>query len=494
MPFAIPPPVQGLSTGDPNEILLGTGTSVPPGLESILEFNGVYLNDRSLIDTYVITSMSGLEDADLRDDREVNPQQHGETPFDAFYGGRTIVLTGYIRAYTLNKLRDMQQGLKQALAGLNIEKELIFHTFNRPLTDCLILCRKGAPLQMAETQPVDNYFRRDFMVTLRASNPRFLGLLQKQSRVMLGVIDEFSTDSSAQYIKTGSATIADGKVVPSGTTLVRWVRDDVPFAYSDFEGVIKYEPDATFTSSQIQIIGKYLDANNYLRMGVSANGSLVIYKFIDGSLTTATVGPVVPTRTGDTSYWIRARMQGSTITVEHSTTDPRMSTAGIDATLTHTLTGSDSVLFGEGINGKTGFLFVSGSAAWRFDDFSATPYNINSVITVATNAGNFSAQPEVKFSGPMTNPVLTNVQSGESLSIAAAIDQVNPYVVNIAERLMTDSVGNNVFSSLTFNSDWLELEPGDNQLSLNATGISPVYSAGIWYLPEVSLIYRDTWI
>lgn len=167
-------PPSGLSTGDPNVGLEGTGLSGPRGIEAVLEYNGIYLNIRSWIDTYLVTTIGGLDDADVRDSRDVNPGYHGETAFPGYYGGRTVTLTGKVYTKTLFKLRDMQQGLRQAFSGLAVELPLIFRA-NDPDLDMMLYCRKSQPIQMADEQRTANHFERPFLVTLRASNPRFLG-------------------------------------------------------------------------------------------------------------------------------------------------------------------------------------------------------------------------------------------------------------------------------------------------------------------------------
>src|SRR4051812_26030900 len=123
--ITLPEPSVGLTSGDPLLALPGTGQSSPPGVEAILEWRGAYLNNRNVIDTFIIDEIDGLGDADVRDSREVNPTSHGETPFSSLYGGRPIVLTGKIRAHTLWKMRDMQQGLRQLFVDLDNEYPLI---------------------------------------------------------------------------------------------------------------------------------------------------------------------------------------------------------------------------------------------------------------------------------------------------------------------------------------------------------------------------------
>lgn len=179
MPIILQKPEVGLTEGQVGVITPGTGFSMPPGIESIYEYNGVYLNNRTWVDKIRITDIGGFELPEIRDSRENNPTAHGETPFNAFYSGRTIVLTGRIEAFTLEKLRDMQQGLRMAFSDL-IERPLIIRT-GRTDRDAYIPCRTTA-FTMAETQR-DLRFFRDFQITLRASNPRLLSY--KRSLVTL---------------------------------------------------------------------------------------------------------------------------------------------------------------------------------------------------------------------------------------------------------------------------------------------------------------------
>ena len=162
----------GLWGGDPNLSLPGTGTSVPGGVECVFSYNGLIFNDRNVIDKYRVLSIAGLDDPDIRDSREDNPAYEGETVYGTFHGGRTLVFEGRIEAYTLHKLRDMQQALRQAFNTIRSEEKLYFLTGNSA-TDHYIMCKKNQKIQWAEEQTKDNFFRT-FQITLRASNPRFL--------------------------------------------------------------------------------------------------------------------------------------------------------------------------------------------------------------------------------------------------------------------------------------------------------------------------------
>ena len=202
----------GLGTGAVEVSELGTGQSGPLGVEAVLEYNGIYLNLRDWVDTYLITSIDGLGDADVRDAREVNPQQDGETFFDAFYGGRTIVLTGRIRAHHIFKLRDMQQILRQTFADISQEHPLIFHSQN-PLNTLQILCKKFQPLVMAEVQ--QNFkWERDFQISLRASNPRFVSLLPTATTITVGNIVPTTIVNNGNYFAQPILTLENQMTAP----------------------------------------------------------------------------------------------------------------------------------------------------------------------------------------------------------------------------------------------------------------------------------------
>lgn len=165
--------IYSLGTGDPVEHITGTKESGPAGIEAIIEYNGLYLNVRDWIDTFLVTNIEGIDDADIRDLRENNPGQHGETPGPAFYGGRTIVLQGKIQTKTLWKMRDMSLALRGAFADISQEKPLIFHG-ETVESDLLCYCKKSQKLSIPEAQTTQNGFERTFNITLRASNPRFV--------------------------------------------------------------------------------------------------------------------------------------------------------------------------------------------------------------------------------------------------------------------------------------------------------------------------------
>jgi hypothetical protein len=183
MPIVLPTPTIGLASGSPEYVLPGSGQSIIGGVESYYVYGDLVMNQRKNLDTYIIKEIDGLIDADLRDSRENVPQEHGEHVFSSWYGGRTIVLTGQIRAHNIHKLRDMQEALKRTFAGTTEQPLRIVspyataphHSFvgmfESPSVS--INCKKSQPLQMRESQ-TNFKFTREFQITLRASNPFFL--------------------------------------------------------------------------------------------------------------------------------------------------------------------------------------------------------------------------------------------------------------------------------------------------------------------------------
>lgn len=155
----------------------GSGFAVPAGLEAVLEYNGLFLNVRDNIERYHVTSIDGLGDADIRDTRDSNTDDDGETPYNSFLGGKTLVIGGTIRAHSVPKLRDMQMALRAAFADRSKERPLHFRVgdFTK---DHFINVKKIAPIAGIEQQG-DLRANRDFQITVRASNPRFLSFLQK---------------------------------------------------------------------------------------------------------------------------------------------------------------------------------------------------------------------------------------------------------------------------------------------------------------------------
>lgn len=210
MPIVLYPAEVGIGQGSSGGPVAGSGLAVPSGVESILEFNGLLLNVRSWWDTYIVDKIDGLDDADIRDARDLNPAAHGETPFDSYYGGRTITLSGKIRAYSLPKLRDLEQALRSAFGDL--QEHLLIVRGRTSGQDVGLYCKKYQKLNIPEAQSNLKH-ERDFQVTLRASDPFLLSYLEHYAPVVMAaspstvaVLNAGNFDSRPRYKIIGPIT------------------------------------------------------------------------------------------------------------------------------------------------------------------------------------------------------------------------------------------------------------------------------------------------
>ena len=456
--ISLPSYEAGLATGDPEVIIIGTGESGPQGVEATIEFNGLYMNIRDWIDTYLITGIDGLGDADIRDVREVNPAQDGETYFDAYYGGRTIVLSGKIRAHHIWKLRDMQQALRQAFADISNEKPLIFHAAD-PGYSLMIYCKKVQSLVMAEAQ--QNYlWERDFQVSLRASNPRFTRLLPISSS--LEVVENLLLNPSAEINSTGYTLV--GGTLPRSTAQ----------AHSGAACFL-----ATITGSTFQMYksgipvdpGEPYSAGGFVKQGAtgpeSFTASLGYYNaggtLIAGSERFGT--PIV-----SSSDWRRA-------VVEETVAPPGATTMTAVFTFNGVSSGDlqfvDSLMVAKRARLPEYFDGDSDGGRW-----TGTPHNSSSVRWVGTlgggaaedvvNLGSYFAQPIVTLANHMDAPVILNEATGRELKFTGSIDADETVTVDFVNRRMTNQNGISVFDRVAPDSDWPELAPGINPISVSA--------------------------
>lgn len=169
-------PSELIGRGSSEGALSGITDIAIRGIDARWQYNKLLINVIEWYDTFLLKSIDGLGDGDIRDEREQNPGYHGETPVDpSLYGGRTLVFNGKIITRRLSKLREMNRALTQAFSTLT-EEPLIMRT-EHISKDLFIMCKKNNPLQRSEEQTTQNHFERTFSISLRASKPWFLSYL-----------------------------------------------------------------------------------------------------------------------------------------------------------------------------------------------------------------------------------------------------------------------------------------------------------------------------
>jgi len=209
---------------------MGDGT-LYAGVEAVYQYNGLTLNDRSVINKYRITQVGGLAQPDIRDAREVRSGRDGERALQSFYAGRTITLGGRIEAINgqLHGLRQMTTALSGAFGTLT-EKPLYIDSGS--LTggrDTQIDCRPSQPIAM--TDEIKTWYHyRDFLITLRASDPRIVSqTLESQTWTATGT----TATSALLYTHNNEGNYnADTVITLKGPmTNPSWVLGSTTFAF-----------------------------------------------------------------------------------------------------------------------------------------------------------------------------------------------------------------------------------------------------------------------
>lgn len=496
-PILLPSPSESFGSGSALKILEGTGKSSPSGIDAILSYNGLVMNNRSWFDSILITGIDGFSDSDVRDERENNPQDHGETDFESWYGGRTIVLKGYIRSFTLDKLRDMERALKSAFLSLE-EKPLVIQGRTLPAT-VQIGCKKNAPMQWTEEQTRDDYFKRDFMITLRASNPRFFSLEEEVRLEEFGIIDNFSTDTiGANDYKflngSGTLKVEGGALNPTSVSEKTFARIQPDFFQPQPSAQIDYTPKGAFTSSVIGFYLKYVDANNYVQVYVNAAHEIQLFVKAagvnNGRAFTYSLGSKTQIRALGITYRVKAELRGNFVWIWHGTTT-EWKTYG-----KYELTFAESTAIGPEIYTRSYVQTIPGSTEWVYDNaaFGASIMSDEQVMTVVNN-GIFDAQPVFELIGPMESPKIHVAETNESLvfKAGALVPAGQIWTVDIKEGTIVNGAGESEFGLLDPTSDWPELIEGENHLRISGNLMAPVIVGVTGYIPGIAVRYHHAW-
>jgi hypothetical protein len=100
---------------------------------------------------------------------------------------------------------------------------------------------------------------------------------------------------------------------------------------------------------------------------------------------------------------------------------------------------------------------------------------------IAANPGNAVAQPRLRLNGPITNPTVRNLSTGQELRFTITLGAGEYLDVDIQARTVVDQSGTNRFA--TASGDWWGLEPGDNVLALLADSNDPTSTAEVRFTP-----------
>jgi hypothetical protein len=112
-----------------------------------------------------------------------------------------------------------------------------------------------------------------------------------------------------------------------------------------------------------------------------------------------------------------------------------------------------------------------------YDPVDVDTYYTNANINgtqVYPNPGNWDVFPIITLEGPITNPVITNVTTGQVISFIAAITFPNSYIIDLSygKKTVVDNLGVNRLPTVLPASNlatW-SLKPGNNTIAITGTG------------------------
>jgi hypothetical protein len=101
--------------------------------------------------------------------------------------------------------------------------------------------------------------------------------------------------------------------------------------------------------------------------------------------------------------------------------------------------------------------------------------------------GNAGALPVMTITGPITNPVIYNLNTGQQMAFTYALAAGDRLVIDAARGTVVDAAGVSRYGAVNFAlSSWWELEPGFNDLRLSGTGTDA--------RTGLSIAWNDSWI
>lgn len=111
---------------------------------------------------------------------------------------------------------------------------------------------------------------------------------------------------------------------------------------------------------------------------------------------------------------------------------------------------------------------------------------------LATNAGNFETRPVITIFGPVDNPTIANVTSGQSLTFAITVNTGDSLVIDLSAKTVlyyvggTGLGGNRIGTMNRSTSQWWVLVPGTSTIQYTANTVSTGST--------MTLAWRSAWL
>jgi hypothetical protein len=258
--------------------------------------------------------------------------------------------------------------------------------------------------------------------------------------------------------------------------------------YSNSETTLRHGDTAPLNVSDfIGVAVKVADDKSKMLLCYIASDRLYIASRIGSTQTVIDSKPLSALMLPNQSYWLRVDVINEFIAMGHYLTDPQLGGSEQDF-LTRQLSGADNTNFGINVTGQNGIYLNTGAGyATRWvDDFKTSSVGGPGTNALCNNTGNFPAEPLIELVGPMTAPEVINLRNNQIMRFTGNILQGERFFIDVASRQVLDQDNESRMSQLGLASDWIELEPGMNELRVSTS--TPGLSTAM------SVSWRSSWL
>lgn len=398
---------------------------------------------------------SGLDSADVREDATDATEEDGGVHGNFYYGRRPVVLQGTIIASGPEDRNAKVAKLKAASNAMREDATLTWIPVGGPVVGVELKLRRQQPIRITKG------YVKDFLVPMVSASASIASAFLHEE---IGFPNLFVSSTAL----TAGSNSAEDKGGPEPWTNL---------------GNIK------------------LKDNTYVTNLLTAETPTNALK-----INTPHIG--IPEGASVKGVEARLERKGFASTVMCKDTEVKLEKAGIAVgsnkakTTTWSSTeefityGGSTDLWGTTIsvadleNSKFGFRVVAGisdTTGVLSVDYGDTIAYLTYPDLVINNIGDALAYPVIEINGPITNPELKNVTSGDTIKLDAQLELGDTRIIDFQARTIVNSSGEYKYNELSFaESEWWTLLPGNNSIRLSGA------EANI--ATNYKVTYRDAWL
>jgi|SRR3984957_7888239 len=497
------------------------------GVQSLIEYNGQIINDRYQSDLIRVTSISGLDDAEVRDSREARAGKSGEWAYDAFYGGRNVMLTGFIEAGSLQVLKYLEKNLKAAFAPLE-ESPLKFRWFDiyDPFDDPKTILEYNPnstvensggnyiPLlgSMSSLKAENGYLQwknEEKVAFLRASEKRTYCDVQMDIKCVSGSLNEneigfiLCAKNSENYLMVNF--VEEKSFYPSLNIIAfvkgerRIIKSELlnssqrpkagqPFwirgIKKDNECILQFwkeEPSSEgqpIISATSYLVGEYeeLFGNEILSQVGIVGEKLTKWSFDNFRIESIYPGDVEFMARKLSSISIKDEQTSLTrfkraFQIPMKTSDYR-AFSSVKLTRFITPTSEEST----GVLGRK----YPRSYPLKYRSYTDAILTKNSNLLSINNKGSVFVEPILYLYGPAENVLIQSLTNGQKLEWLGIVAEGDYIIIDCNEETIENSLGSNYLEPLSPTVEWMKLEPMWNDLYIQGSkfGATTKFGAG----------------